>query len=258
MRKIRVIGIGAGNPEHVTIQAVNALKTCDVLLVPTKGAEKEFLANLRREICDRFITERQPRYVHFAVPPRKSDGEYQRSVAEWHAAIAKIYEDLLLQQVGEDETVGLLVWGDPMLFDSTLRILEHVQANARVAFDYDVIAGITSLQALCASHRIPLNRIGKPVEITTGRRLSEGWPAQVDDIAVMLDGIRAYETVDTTDVTIHWGAYLGTPMEIGLSGRLADIGPEISKVRAEARAKHGWIMDTYILRRPIDEVDEDQ
>jgi precorrin-6A synthase len=258
MRKIRVIGIGAGNPEHLTIQAVNALNSCDVLFVPTKGAEKEFLAELRHEICDRFITAHQPRYVHYSVPDRSAESGYQQGVGDWHKAIAGIYEDLLINQVGEDETVGLLVWGDPMLFDSTLRILGHVQANGRVAFDHDVIPGITSLQALCAGHKIPLNRIGMPVEITTGRRLSQGWPAGVDDIAVMLDGRLAYEAVSDPDVVIYWGAYLGTPMEIRLSGRLADIGPEISRVRAEARAEHGWIMDTYLLRRPSDEPDDAQ
>ncbi len=258
MRRIRVIGIGAGNPEHVTIQAVNALNSCDVLFVPTKGAEKEFLAQLRHDICDRFITARQPRYVHFSVPTRSTQSGYEQSVGEWHSAIAAIYEDLLAGQVEEDETVGLLVWGDPMLFDSTLRILEHVRANGRVAFDYDVIPGITSLQALCAGHKIPLNRIGMPVEITTGRRLAESWPDNVDDVAVMLDGRRAYETVNDPEAVIYWGAYLGTPMEIRLDGRLADIGAEISRVRAEARAKHGWIMDTYLLRRPAKESDSDQ
>ena len=50
-------------------------------------------------------------------------------------------------------------------------------------------------------------------------------------------------------MTIWWGAYLGTPDEILLSGPLAEVGPEIERVRAEARARKGWMFDTYLLRR---------
>lgn len=248
-RRIRVIGIGAGNPEHLTIEAVNALNTCDVFFIPVKGEEKSFLAGLREEICARFIKAKQPRLIHFDIPARRQDGAYAGAVKDWHEAIAGIYERLLSEETGEDETAGLLVWGDPMLYDSTIRIIEHVRARGHVAFDYDVIPGISSLQVLCARHRIPLNRIGEPVQITTGRRLAEGWPEGVNDAAILLDGIQAYETVADPDAEIFWGAYLGTSMETMLSGRLGDIAPDISRVRAAARAEHGWIMDTYLIRR---------
>ena len=251
-RRIRIIGIGAGNPEHMTVQAISALNDCHVLLIPTKGEEKAFLAEIRHEICRRFITGDEPRILEFSVPKRRADGDYGAGVTDWHTAIAEIYERMLLEEVGEDETVGLLVWGDPMLYDSTIRIVEHLRARGRVVFDYDVIPGITSLQALCASHRIPLNRIGLPVEITTGRRLAEGWPAGVADVAVMLDGVQAFATVTDAQAEIHWGAYLGTQMEITLSGRLTEIAGTIAETRRAAREKHGWIMDTYLIRRPAE------
>ena len=251
-RRIRIIGIGAGNPDHMTVQAIDALNACDVLFIPVKGDEKAYLADLRRTICDRFITGKSPRILDFTVPKRRSDGDYGAGVGDWHRAIAEIYETMLLDAVGEDETVGLLVWGDPMLYDSTIRIVEHVRERGRVAFDHDVIPGITSLQALCASHRIPLNRIGLSVEITTGRRLAAGWPEGTNDVAVMLDGVQAFAMVSDPDAVIHWGAYLGTPMEITLSGRLSEIAGTIRETRQAARAEHGWIMDTYLIRRPVD------
>ena len=58
MRKILLIGIGAGNPDYLTIQAVDALNRVDVFFVPDKGAEKAALRRLREEICQRFIRER--------------------------------------------------------------------------------------------------------------------------------------------------------------------------------------------------------
>ncbi|MEV0717996.1 precorrin-6A synthase (deacetylating), partial [Asanoa sp. NPDC050611] len=140
-----------------------------------------------------------------------------------------------------------LVWGDPALFDSTIGILDDIDG---VAFTYTVIPGISSVSALAARHRIGLNRVGRAVQITTGRRLAaEGMPTDVDDLVVMLDSRNAYREVEG-DVDIYWGAYLGTPDEILRAGRLADVKDEIDGVRAAARARKGWIMDTYLLRRP--------
>jgi precorrin-6A synthase len=41
MRKVFVVGIGAGNPDYVTVQAINALNEVDVFLIITKdGVER--------------------------------------------------------------------------------------------------------------------------------------------------------------------------------------------------------------------------
>jgi precorrin-6A synthase len=55
--------------------------------------------------------------------------------------------------------------------------------------------------------------------------------------------------VDPDGVEIYWGAYLGTPDEILLSGPLAEVADEIARVRAAARERKGWMFDTYLLRR---------
>jgi precorrin-6A synthase len=107
------------------------------------------------------------------------------------------------------------------------------------------------VQVLAARHRIALNQIGAPVQITTGRRLVQDptTPAATDTV-VMLDGECAFKHVTDEEVEIFWGAYLGTAAEIVLSGPLAQVAPTIERVRAEARRQHGWIMDTYLLRKP--------
>jgi precorrin-6A synthase len=65
----------------------------------------------------------------------------------------------------------------------------------------------------------------------------------------MLDGGTAFQALDAKGLQIWWGAYLGMPHQIILSGPLAEVGAKISQARAEARAWHGWIMDSYIIRR---------
>ncbi|MQW87597.1 precorrin-6A synthase (deacetylating) [Sinorhizobium saheli] len=253
MRHILIIGIGAGNPEHMTVQAINALNRADVLFIPTKGAKKTELAEVRREICGRYVTRSDSRTVEFAVPVRQTEGRsYSQSVDDWHASIAATYETLLASELADGQAGAFLVWGDPMLYDSTIRIVERVKARGQVAFDFEVVPGITSLQALCASHRIPLNLVGKPVEITTGRRLAESFPQKSETAVVMLDGEQAFRNIDDPDAEIYWGAYLGTPDEIVISGRLAEVKEDILEARAAARERMGWIMDIYLLRKGAD------
>ncbi|MER9966909.1 precorrin-6A synthase (deacetylating) [Mesorhizobium sp. M0060] len=252
MRKLLVIGIGAGNPDHMTVQAINGLNRADVLFIPDKGAKKNDLAELRRQICDRFVTNPNSRRVEFDVPVRAEPApSYRSTVDEWHEAIAAIYEGLIRGELSEDGCGAFLIWGDPSLYDSALRILERVRLRGNVGFELDVIPGITAIQALAASHKIALNRIGDAILITTGRRLAEeGLPENAGSTIVMLDGKCAFNTLDDKDVSVHWGAYLGTPDEIVVSGRIGDVGDEIARTREEARRKKGWIMDTYLLRKP--------
>ncbi len=247
-RTVLVIGIGTGNPKHVTLEAIEALRRLDVVFVPDKGAEKQELAALRHEILRLHTGDRPPRAVTYAVPARRGEGDYGGAVDDWHAALAGIHERLLADELAEGETGGFLVWGDPSLYDSTLRILDRVAARGRVAPRVEVFAGITAVQALTAAHGATLNGIGAPVTITTGRRLKEDI-GKADTTVVMLDGARAFSSVDP-DLHILWGAYLGTPDQILIAGRLGDVAGEIARVRGEARTRHGWIMDTYLLRKP--------
>lgn len=247
-RKLLVIGIGAGNPDHVTIEAIEAMNRASVFFIPDKGEEKTELALLRRAIVERFMRHDSYRMVPFSVPKRNRSDAYEQDVRDWHEAIEEVHEALLAHELGEDETGAFLVWGDPMLYDSTLRIIDRIIARGKIALDHEVIPGITSLQVLAARHRIVLNAIGKPVTITTGRRLAEDLPDSAGSVAVMLDGQNAYGDI-AEDVDIWWGAYLGMPDEILVSGRLADVAGEIREKRETARREKGWIMDSYILKR---------
>ncbi|SEH65336.1 precorrin-6A synthase (deacetylating) [Mycolicibacterium rutilum] len=242
-RRIHVIGIGAGDPDHVTAQAVTALNDTQVFFAMDKGAQKDDLVALRREICRRFIREPGYRFVALPDPPRAKDGDYRQAVADWHAARARMWADAITAELGPDGVGAFLAWGDPSLYDSTLRILETVAGQ--VDIDYDVIPGVTAIQALTARHRIPLNDVGEPVLITTGRQLREHGLA--GSAVVMLDADCSFLTCPAS-TRIWWGAYLGTPHEILMSGTVGEIGDEIARLRADARARHGWIMDTYLLR----------
>jgi len=242
-RRIHVIGIGAGDPDYVTAQAVEALNDTDVFFAMDKGANKDELVALRRLICERFIREPGYRFVELPDPPRAKDGDYRQAVADWHAARAAVWADAISSELRPGGVGAFLAWGDPSLYDSTLRILDLVAT--RVEIDYDVIPGITAIQALTARHRIPLNDVGEPVLVTTGRQLRETGLA--GSAVVMLDGDCAFLQCPP-ETRIWWGAYLGTPDELLVAGSVGEVGARIADVRAQARARHGWIMDTYLLR----------
>jgi precorrin-6A synthase len=250
MKKVFIIGIGAGNPDYVTMQAVKAMNAVDVFFFLDKGEAKADLGDLRKTVCERFIDKASYRIVEVPGPVRDVGApDYKSGVHAWHRDKAAIFSALIANELKDGETGAFLVWGDPALYDSTIRVVQQIIDEGQIAFDYEIIPGITSVQALAAEHRIALNPIGEPVHITTGRKLLEGLPEGVGTAVVMLDNGSGLRALANEDVDIYWGAYLGTPDEILISGKLSEKVEEIERVRAEARARKGWIMDTYLLRR---------
>jgi precorrin-6A synthase len=230
---------------------VKALNLVDVFFLMDKGQSKDKLIDLRREICERYITDRDYRFVEAHSPEReRGDVDYKASVEDLNQAKQQTFERLISEEMTDDQCAGFLVWGDPALYDSTIRILQAILASGRCVFEFEVIPGITSVQALAAQHKVPLNRIGRSIEITTGRRLAAGQVSDADSLVVMLDAEDSYHKVADQETEIYWGAYLGTPDEILISGKLKDVADEIERVRKAARLENGWIMDTYLLRKP--------
>lgn len=249
-----VIGIGSGNPDHLTREAVAALNQVDMFLMADKGAAKHDLISLRAELCRTLITHDHYRFVEVPDPERGPDRErdatdYQAGVAAWHDARAQRYAEIINAEVGDGETIGFLVWGDPAFYDSTIRIVKSI-TDLGVDLDLTVIPGISSIQLLAARHKIILNRIGHPVHVTTGRRLLDEYSPILGDVVVMLDGELACGGLVKRfgDLSIYWGAQLGLPDEVLISGRLSEVIQEIRAKRAAVREARGWVMDTYLLR----------
>jgi precorrin-6A synthase len=247
MITLSLIGIGCGDPEQLTLAAVRAINGSDLVLIPRKGEDKTDLAELRREICARVLTNGTTRVAEFDLPVRAAArDDYRAGVDDWHDAVMHVWAREIAVHLGTDGRVALLIWGDPSLYDSSLRIARRLKPEPAI----EVIPGVTAIQALCAAHNIPLNEIGKPFLVTTGRQLRDnGWPPGVETVVVMLDGGIAFQSLDPKGLHIWWGAYLGMPQQIILAGPLADVAAQIADARAEARARHGWIMDSYIIRR---------
>jgi precorrin-6A synthase len=218
MTTLSLIGIGCGDPGQLTRAAIDAINAADLVLIPRKGTAKSDLADLRRTICADVLTNDTTRIAEFDLPVRDAgEADYRKGVDDWHDAVAGTWSQTIADHLGGNGKVALLVWGDP---------------------------------SLCAAHALPLNDIGEPFLVTTGRRLREGgWPVGVDTVVVMLDGGTAFQSLDPAGLHIWWGAYLGMSDQIIMSGALTEVGARIVASRQAARGRHGWIMDSYILKR---------
>lgn len=257
-RLVQIIGIGAGDPDQLTLAAVKAIAATDVFFLLDKPEERQELVALRRAML---AEHARPGHRVVAVPDAERDRSaapagYRDAVDDWRSRRADLVAALLTEHLAPGGTAAFLVWGDPALYDSVIDVVAEAHRRGLPGgFDYTVLPGISSVSALAARHCTTLTRVGRAVQITTGRRLASGWPEGVDDVVVMLDARAAFTAVDpegAEGVEIHYGAYLGTEDEILVSGPLAEAGPRIQRLREEARARKGWIMDTYLLRRHPD------
>lgn len=254
MKKIYLIGVGPGDPNYLTVHAINTMRKVDLFFLLEKEEQKkeEFLI-IRKEILERYLEKGTYRVVTAKIHERKKSGKiYEDGVETWRQQKAEVITELIKNKMKDGESGAFLVWGDPSLYDGHLEILQHILKERVVSFEYEVIPGITSMQVLAEKHKIPLNRIGETIMITTGRRLKEYSPSEIKNTVVMLDSYSTFNHFKDTDIDIYWGAYLGSEDEILLSGKLKDVIDDIKKIRSEAKKKKGWVMDTYILRKGED------
>lgn len=247
MKHLLLIGMGPGDPRQITFEAVDAMRRASVFFVHDKGPRTAELLQVRHEMLRRYLAPDHYRVVELQDPQRETPvDDYPGAVREWHRQRAVLYAKALEDELTTEAVGAFLVWGDPGLYDSTLRVLEEL-ARQGGAYRLEVIPGISSVQALAARHQVPLTRLGQPLTILPGRQLAR-YPSD-DDRVVMLDGQCAFAELDEPDVLIYWGAYLGSPDEVLIAGPLFEVRERILDVRKRLREQKGWIMDVYLLRR---------
>jgi precorrin-6A synthase len=249
LRTVVVVGIGAGDPDLVTVEALEALRAVDVVVGFDKGDRAAELRAVRDVVLERAQAGRPCRVVDIVDARRDESVGYSAAVSAWHGGRAEALERALLDEVADGEVAGMLVWGDPSLYDSTLRVLDEVNAHGAVHVRVRVIPGVSSLHVLTARHGIALHEVGGSVLITTGRRLRAGMPDGVDDVVVFLDAECSFTGLRGLGWRIYWGAFLGMADEELVEGPVDEVADRIVELRDELRTRHGWVFDLYLLRR---------
>jgi precorrin-2 methylase len=131
--KISVIGVGPGDTNLITLEAMNALAKADVLVAPA-DIEKRFAPYLGGK-QNLFDPLQLIQHVYRKAHPDISEAELEKNLAvEREAGVAKIREAL-----GAGRNVAFLDWGDPMIYGSTRWI--------RAFFDDDQLETVAALSA---------------------------------------------------------------------------------------------------------------
>ena len=248
MRELLVIGIGTGQPGACDDRGGAGAEPRRPRPDPAQGggegrpggASPRDLRALPGESGD---ADRRVRHAG-----ARCGGGYREGVDAWHREIAGRLPRLLLRA---PRRAWWRCWSGaiPSLYDSTLRILDLLAATAASPSSGRVIPGITSLQVLAARHRVPLNSVGGPVHVTTGRRLREAVPGcRLDRGAARRRTARSRRSIRRGSRSTG-GRISGCRTRSSLPGRWRRSAERIVAARAEARAANGWIMDAYLLRR---------
>lgn len=140
MSKFIGIGVGPGDPELLTLKALSAIKTLDLLLVPSgrKGGKSEALEIASPHLPKDIDTQTR----HF---PMTLDLEHM------YGEIAPIADEVKAW-VNSGKTVGFLTLGDPMLYSTYIYLLKSLQGSIPI----ETIPGITSFGAIAAGYNRPL------------------------------------------------------------------------------------------------------
>lgn len=140
------IGIGPGDPELITIKAVKALKTADVICVPKARAEKPsiVLAMVKHILEER---EKSPEVLELVFPMTKDESELERS---WARNV-----DIIAKKAKNGKTIAFITLGDPMFYSTFIYLYQGIK-EGYPNIKLEIIPGVTSLTACVASSKIPL------------------------------------------------------------------------------------------------------
>ena len=141
--KLFCIGCGPGDPELLTIKALNLIKEADVIFVPTSKSDKPSIA---LSIVSQFINK-TTKIVNLVFPMVKDKNSLKEY---WKKNTLEISE---MVRTGK-KTLYLTV-GDPSLYSTWIYIHRELKNNHK-DIEVEIIPGITSIFAFAAESKISL------------------------------------------------------------------------------------------------------
>ena len=254
MRELLVIGMGPGHPDQITVQAVQALNRVDVFFRIDKGDAKSGLNAAREEILRRHVSGAGYRVVDIPEPPR--DRSPDLTAAGYRDAVRRLARGPRRAHRGGDRgrarggrrrrVPGL---GRPvgLRLDAAdhrpaagpgrgrLRVHGHPRGDQRAG------AGGGASGAAEPGRRADLHHAGPPDRRRAAR--GAGQRRRHARLGVHRGGVRRPGADRVLGRLPQHGGRDADQRTAGRGGR-----PD-HRDRAELRARHGWIMDTYLLRR---------
>lgn len=145
------VGVGVGDPELLTIKALNTIKKCDVICIPSDNREECYAYKIVESVYEE-ISTKDVLAVKFPMSKDK------KQLEDNYKKVAKLIEEKLDQ--GKD--VAFLTIGDSTLY-STYSYVQKIVENDGYKQSY--INGISSIMAMAAALNIPVAEQNEQVHI---------------------------------------------------------------------------------------------
>jgi precorrin-2/cobalt-factor-2 C20-methyltransferase len=140
------LGVGPGDPELITVKAVKALQTADIICIPKSYVHKPSLAfTMIKSILD----ERQkPAEILELIFPMTKDELCNKALWDKNA-------DIIAEKAAEGKTIAFITIGDPMFYSTFIYLYQTLKEDYP-NMPLEIIPGVTSMTACAASAKIPL------------------------------------------------------------------------------------------------------
>ena len=148
------IGVGPGNPQLMTLQAIETIQKCNVIVLPAVSKEECYAYQIVKKVCQK-IDEKALLCMPF---PMIRD---EKKLALAHERIYQAIEDYLMQ----GQKVGLLTIGDPSVYSTYIYM--HKCAT-KAGWPAEIISGVPSFCAVAARLGIPLGEREEEIHIIPG------------------------------------------------------------------------------------------
>lgn len=144
MSRLFLVGVGPGDPELITRKAERLLREADVIAAPVAAPTESSQA---LGIVSEFIDEKRQRLLPLLFPMSPD-----RAVLEphWREACR-----LVAHHVEQGKTVAFVVLGDPLLYATSLYLLEGMRRDYPEV-PIEVVPGISSIFSAAAKAGYPL------------------------------------------------------------------------------------------------------
>ncbi|MSS20477.1 precorrin-2 C(20)-methyltransferase [Pseudoramibacter porci] len=166
--KLYGIGVGPGDPELLTVKAVKAIESADVIISPTKKMGKPSIA---LQIAKPYIKP-ETKLVVMDFPMLSLSAERETLEKQWSENA-----DQIQSMLNWGKTAVFLTLGDPMVYSTYSYVMEFLLDRG---MEVETISGIPSFCSLAAHLNLPLTQ-GEESLGVVGMTQSE------DEVAAVID-----------------------------------------------------------------------
>lgn len=165
------VGTGPGDPELLTIKAVRAIETADIVAYFAKHGR----GGNGRAIVDHLLGDKTllPLYYPVTTEIEKAEAEYRSQITAFYDRSA----DAVAGHLDAGRTVAVLSEGDPLFYGSYMHL--HVRLASR--YSTEVIPGISAMSGCWSLAGIPIVQGDDVLSVLPGTMAETELKRRLDD-----------------------------------------------------------------------------